>query len=109
MSSSNSLTPPGDLGAWRVMEPLPIGLASVEYLVSTGSIAEAWKRVRANKGAPGVDGIRIECFAKWARPRWKETKRQLLAGRFVPSPALRVEIPKESGGMRLLGIPTVIA
>jgi RNA-directed DNA polymerase len=80
----------------------------VEYIASSASIAEAWKRVRANKGAPGVDGISIERFPKWGRPRWKETKRQLLDGTYVPQPVLRVEIPKESGGVRLLGIPCVL-
>ena len=108
VSSSNSLTPTGDLGAWRVTEPSPIGFASVEYIASSASIAEAWKRVRANKGAPGVDGISIERFPKWGRPRWKETKRHLLDGTYVPQPVLRVEIPKESGGVRLLGIPRVL-
>jgi len=93
------------LGAWRVTEPSPIGFASVEYIASSASIAEAWKRVRANKGAPGVDGIGIERFPKWARPRWKEIKRQLLEGAYVPQPVLRVEIPKESGGCACWAFP----
>ena len=105
MSSSNSLTPSGDLGAWRVMKSPPVDLASVEYIVSSTSIAEAWKKVRSNKGAPGVDGISIERFPKWGRPQWNDIKKQLLEGSYVPSPALRVEIPKESGGVRRLGIP----
>jgi len=107
VSSSNLPTPPGDLGAWRVTQPSPVDLASVEYIASSASIAEAWKRVRANKGAPSVDGISIEKFPKWGRPRWKETKRQLLGGTYEPQPVLRVEIPKEFGGVRLLGIPRV--
>jgi RNA-directed DNA polymerase len=90
------------------MDPSPIDLASVEYIVSNASIAEAWKRVRANKGAPGVDGIRIEAFPKWARPQWKLIRAQLLDGTYRPQPALRVEIPKETGGVRLLGIPCVL-
>jgi RNA-directed DNA polymerase len=91
-----------------VAKPPPVDLASVEYIVSKASIAEAWKKVRSNKGAPGVDNISIAKFPKWGRPKWKTFKKQLLEGAYQPSPALRVEIPKESGGVRLLGIPCVI-
>ena len=108
MSSGNSSTPTGDSGAWRVAEPSPVDFASVEYIVSNASIAEAWKKVRSNKGSPGVDGISIEKFPKWGRPQWNDIKKQLLDGTYVPSPALRVEIPKESGGVRRLGIPCVL-
>jgi RNA-directed DNA polymerase len=92
----------------RVNGSFPVDLASVEYVVSTTSIAEAWKKVRSNKGAPGVDAIDIKRFPKWARPKWKLWKAQLLDGSYQPSPALRVEIPKESGGVRKLGIPIVM-
>ncbi len=108
MSFDNSQTPTGELGVRRVMESSSVDLASVEYIVSNTSIAEAWKKVKANKGAPGVDNISIEKFPKWGRPKWKIYKKQLLMGMYKPSPALRVEIPKESGGMRLLGIPCVM-
>jgi RNA-directed DNA polymerase len=80
----------------------------VEYIASNASITEAWEKVRSNKGAPGADGISIEKFPKWVRPQWNQIKRQLLAGTYKPSPALRVEIPKESGGVRRLGIPRVL-
>jgi RNA-directed DNA polymerase len=96
------------LGAGRVAETSAIDLASVEYIVSNASIAEAWKKVRSNKGAPGVDCISIGAFPKWGRPKWKLTKKQLLDGTYEPKPALRVEIPKETGGVRLLGIPSVM-
>ena len=108
MSSDNPQTPPGELGIRRVVEPSPIDLASVEYIVSNASIAEAWAKVRSNKGAPGVDKISIEKFPKWGRPKWEIFKKQLLEGTYRPLPALRVEIPKESGGIRLLGIPSVM-
>ena len=108
VSSGDSLTPSGDLGAGRVAEPSPIDLASVEYIVSNACIAEAWKKVRSNKGAPGVDRIGIEAFPKWIKPQWKLIKKQLLEGAYKPRPALRVEIPKETGGVRLLGIPCVV-
>ena len=108
MSSSNSQTPSGELGARRVTNSPPVDFASVEYIVSNASITEAWKKVRSNKGVPGTDGISIEKFPKWVRPQWKEIKKQLLAGGYQPSPVLRVEIPKESGGVRRLGIPRVL-
>ncbi len=108
MSFGHSQTPTGELETRRVMNPSPIDLASVEYIVSNRCIAEAWKKVRSNKGAPGVDNISIERFPKWGRPQWKIIKNQVRAGRYRPTPALRVEIPKESGGMRRLGIPCVL-
>ncbi len=104
MSFGNSQTPTGDLNARRVMNPSYIDLASVEYIVSNTSIAEAWKKVRSNKGAPGVDKISIGQFPKWGRPKWKIIKNQVRAGIYQPMPARRVEIPKESGGVRLLGL-----
>lgn len=108
MSSGRPSTPTGDLDIRRVMEPSPVDFTSVEYIVSNASIAEAWKKVSANKGTPGVDHISIERFPKWARRQWKDIKKQLLEGQYRPTPALRVEIPKESGGMRRLGIPCVL-
>ena len=108
MSFSDSLTSSGDLGAGRVTEPSSVDLASVEYIASYACIAEAWKKVRANKGAPGVDNINTTVFPDWARPQWKRIHQQLLDGTYQPLPALRVEIPKETGGMRLLGIPCVL-
>jgi len=92
----------------RVTDPLAVGFASVEYLVSNESIADAWKKVRSNKGSAGVDQISIERFPKWVRPKWRSIKSQLLEKRYSPTPALRVEIPKESGGVRNLGIPCVL-
>jgi len=108
VSSDCSQTPPGELGDRRVAESSTTDFASVEYLVSKTSIASAWKKVRANKGAPGVDRVSTGGFPEWVRPKWDIIKRQLLGGGYQPSAALRVEIPKESGGVRLLGIPCVM-
>jgi len=108
VSSDCSQAPSGELAIRRVAEFSPVDFASVEYIVSKTSIANAWKKVRANKGAPSVDDISIEKFPKLTRPKWNLFKKQLLAGIYQPSPALRVEIPKESGGVRLLGIPCVM-
>jgi RNA-directed DNA polymerase len=108
VSSDFSLTPNGELGNRRVTESSSVDFASVEYIVSYTCIADAWKKVRTNKGKPGVDNISIERFPKWVRPKWKNIQRQLLDGSYKPVPVLRVEIPKESGGMRKLGIPCVL-
>jgi RNA-directed DNA polymerase len=90
------------------MKSSTVDFASVEYIVSNWCIAEAWKKVRSNKGAPGVDQISIEQFPKWGRPKWNGIKQQLLEGVYKPKPVLRVEIPKEPGGVRKLGIPCVL-
>ena len=67
----------------------------------------AWKRVKANKGAAGVDGMDIAQTAHHLGNMWPVIKEQLLAGTYRPSPVRRVGIPKLDGGERELGIPTV--
>ena len=73
-----------------------------------GNLEKAWKRVKANHGAPGVDGITIEQFPDRTRDLWAGIRGSLLAGTYQPSPVKRVEIPKPTGGTRPLGIPTVL-
>ena len=67
----------------------------------------AWKRVKANKGAAGVDGLDIEQTAQTLRTRWPDIRQSLLQGRYRPSPVRKVMIPKPDGTQRELGIPTV--
>ena len=69
---------------------------------------EAWKRVRRNKGAAGVDGLDIEQTARMLQTSWPQIRQELLAGRYRPEPVRRVMIPKPDGGQRELGIPTVL-
>jgi RNA-directed DNA polymerase len=71
------------------------------------NLQQAWKRVQANRGAPGIDGIRIEDWPAHAIEHWEAIRRQLEAGSYRPQPVRRVMIPKRSGGERPLGIPTV--
>lgn len=80
----------------------------MERIVSSTNMQRAWKQVKSNRGSPGVDGRTVEEFPKYVQNRWERTKRALLEGYYVPSPVLRVEIPKKSGGKRMLGIPTVL-
>jgi RNA-directed DNA polymerase len=80
----------------------------LERILSRENLQRAWKRVKANKGAPGIDKMSIEEFLEFAREQWDDTRESLLAGTYQPSPVRRVEIPKSTGGTRPLGIPTVL-
>ncbi len=92
----------------RVMEDRPLNPVTMEQVVAKDNILSAWKQVRANKGAPGIDGITIEEFPEYAHENWKGIKTSLLDGTYKPSPVKRVEIPKDNGGTRPLGIPVVL-
>ncbi|MBI3100626.1 MAG: group II intron reverse transcriptase/maturase [Burkholderiales bacterium] len=71
------------------------------------NLQTAWKRVKANKGAAGVDGLDIEQTAQVIRQSWPDIRSALLTGRYRPSPVRKVMIPKPDGSQRELGIPTV--
>lgn len=80
----------------------------MEAVVSRGNLLAALKRVRQNKGSPGVDGMTVGNLAAYLRETWVATRERLLLGHYAPMPVRRVEIPKSGGGMRELGIPTVL-
>lgn len=80
----------------------------LEEALSMDNIKSAWKQVRSNKGAPGIDGVTIDEFPDRTRNHWQEILQSLLNGTYHPNPVKRVEIPKDSGGTRPLGIPTVL-
>lgn len=71
------------------------------------NLALAWKRVKANAGSAGVDGLSVGQTAEHLRAHWPRLKEELLEGRYRPQPVRRVQIPKVGGGVRELGIPTV--
>ena len=78
-------------------------------MLEPANLRQAWKRVKANKGAPGVDGMTLEDFPAYARKHWPRIRQSLLDGTYQPQPVRRVSIPKPGGkGERLLGIPTVL-
>jgi len=80
-----------------------------ERVLQRDNLKSAWNRVRANKGAAGIDGMTIDEFLDWAKSGgWRSVVSDLEAGRYRPSPVRRVEIDKPDGGIRQLGIPTVI-
>ncbi len=80
----------------------------LECILSTENVRQAWKQVRSNKGAPGIDGVTVEQFPDSFRQLWPQIRSDLFEGAYVPSPVLRVEIPKPDGSKRPLGIPTVL-
>ena len=69
---------------------------------------QAYKRVKANRGSPGIDGMTIGDLSGYLREYWPRIREQLLRGTYQPQPVRRVEIPKPDGGVRKLGIPTVL-
>jgi RNA-directed DNA polymerase len=79
----------------------------MEEICEAGNLRKALQQVRANKGAPGVDGMTVEELAEYFGRNEAELRGQLLEGAYRPQPVRRVEIPKPDGGMRRLGIPTV--
>lgn len=80
----------------------------LEEALSRENLQVAWRGVKANKGAAGVDGLDIEQTANLLRTSWLQTRQSLLAGTYRPQPVRRVMIPKPDGSQRELGIPTVL-
>ena len=88
--------------------PVPEQLQLMERVVERSNMQRAYSRVKQNKGAPGVDGMSVGQLGGFLRSHWPEIKERLLVGSYEPKPVRRVTIPKARGGMRPLGIPTVL-
>jgi len=84
-----------------------MGLALLSAALTRENLQQAWKRVKANKGSAGVDGLDIEQTGRHLKSAWADIRERLLRGTYRPSPVRRVMIPKPDGGERELGIPTV--
>ncbi|HEY5981944.1 MAG TPA: group II intron reverse transcriptase/maturase [Anaerolineales bacterium] len=80
----------------------------MEQVVSQENATAAWLAVKRNGGAPGIDGMTTTELGEHLRRHWESICAKLLAGKYVPAPVKRVEIPKPDGGKRMLGIPTVV-
>jgi RNA-directed DNA polymerase len=80
----------------------------MEEVVERSNLQLAYQRVVKNKGAPGADGLSILEFKDWLKMHWPSVKNALLEGRYLPRPVQRVDIPKPEGGVRTLGVPTVV-
>lgn len=83
------------------------GSALLQAALTRENLRQAWKRVKANKGAAGVDGLDIDQTARHLATAWPKIREQLQQGTYRPNPVRRVTIPKPDGGERELGIPTV--
>ena len=108
MSLSDIANPNGGMPVQRVIDQPTPEQHLLERILSSENMELAWKRVKANKGAPGVDGVTIDQFPDQFRPLWGDIRASLAIGTYQPKPVLRVEIPKPTGGTRPLGIPTVL-
>ncbi len=89
--------------SWTKAEPAPL----MEAVVAKANMARAYRKVVANQGAPGADGMTVDQLADHLKQYWPTLRERLLAGEYHPSPIRAVEIPKPKGGTRQLGIPTV--
>lgn len=85
-----------------------MGEATMGAVLGAGNLRAAWMAVKANDGAPGVDGMDIERSEQHIRVHWETIKAKLETGRYEPGAVRAVEIPKANGGTRRLGIPNVL-
>jgi len=80
----------------------------MEEVCERANLKNAWQRVQANKGSPGSDGMTVGALTGYLQQHWPAIREQLLNGTYEPHPVRRMEIPKPDGGVRKLGIPTVL-
>ena len=80
----------------------------MEEVCGRENCLQALKRVKSNKGSAGIDGMTVDDLSAYLKEHWPAIREQLLAGTYKPHPVKRVEIPKPDGGVRQLGIPTVL-
>jgi RNA-directed DNA polymerase len=87
----------------------PEGSMLMEEVLRRENLMRALRRVRSNKGAPGIDGMTVEELVSYLKENWARIRKELLDGTYKPQPVRQVEIPKPNGkGVRPLGIPTVL-
>jgi RNA-directed DNA polymerase len=96
------------LTAKRACENSAIPEQVMEEVCGRENCLQALKRVKSNKGSPGIDGMRVSELPGYLKQHWPAIREQLLCGIYKPQPVRRVEIAKPDGGMRKLGIPTVL-
>jgi len=110
MTNSDVLpTPSGGETDWRGSMQPALETNLMERVLGSENLHRAWQQEKSNKGAPGIDGMRLEDFPAYARLHWAEIRQSLREGKYQPTPVRRVVIPKPGGkGERLLGVPTVL-
>ena len=89
-------------------EPIQNTASLIEAMLERENMLKAYKQVVRNKGAPGVNGMTTEDLKDYLKEHWLQLRDEVLSGRYRPSPVKEVEIPKPGGGVRKLGIPTVV-
>jgi len=108
LSDLNTRTPSGGDVTQRIGMKPAFSIDLLEQVLASENLQAAWKRVRANKGAAGIDGMTIDEFPAWVKSgNWIKVTTELETGQYSPSPVRRVEIDKPDGGKRQLGIPTI--
>jgi len=108
LSDLNTRTPSGEDVTQRIVMKPAFSEDLLGQVLRPENLQAAWKRVRANKGAAGIDGMTIDEFPAWVKSgHWKEIVKELETDQYYPFPVRRVEIDKPDGGKRQLGIPTV--
>ena len=107
--SQRASNPPGGARLRRARMQPALGDDLLERVLESANLRAAWQQVKANQGAPGVDGMSIEEFPAWAREHWPGIREALLEGSYRPAPLRQREIPKPGGrGTRRLRIPSVL-
>ena len=101
--AQSAARPETGTGETEVREP-----KLLEKILFRDNMNRAYKRVKANKGAPGVDGMTVEEALPWLKEHGKELTENIQSGKYKPQPVRRKEIPKPDGGVRKLGIPAVV-
>jgi RNA-directed DNA polymerase len=109
-SETPRVSDPGteSLAAKRGTESPAIDEQLMEEVCERENCKQALAKVKANKGSPGIDGMTVEELPEYLKQHWPAIREQLLSGTYKPQPVKRVEIPKPDGGVRKLGIPTVL-
>jgi RNA-directed DNA polymerase len=111
-ADGNGGTGAAALGEWQTLtasnEGRALTVCLMEQVCDRGNFNRAYKRVKANKGAPGADAMSVSDLYGWLMDHKDELVTSLLDGSYEPKPVLGVQIPKPGGGMRQLGIPTVV-
>lgn len=108
-NSDAAMNPEGGVDVWRLDLQPALEMNLMKRIVESENLQRAWKQVKSNQGAPGIDWMRLEDFPAYARQQWATIRQSLMDGTYQPAPVRRVIIPKPSGkGERMLGVPTVL-
>lgn len=109
MTATKAKKPNGGADDCLAMDQSISNANLMSRVLTRENLKRAWEQVRANHGAPGIDGMTVEQFPDFiCSPQWASVRKALEAGTYKPQPVRRVYIPKDSGGQRPLGIPTVL-